>query len=248
MITGECINLINSFRHKHPHFEQIFLYPDIALEIINPVIEAFPEYDFTSETPLAFYRAADPYDHIPNWILLTDSRLYYSANYYPYPIHVQNTISIIRINDYQFKASPFLDGVIRINGKKVGTFTSKINKEVQIFSDIVGILLESIKSSNKEFPEGTPEVVDEDLENYRLFTLAREYFDEVNLGGKLWGFSTFYYGRFIPEEKLEEARIDYANYDTNQEKPVIYYDNSWVGAFSEIESSGFLNVSKGRGC
>ncbi len=82
------------------------------------------------------------------------------------------------------------------------------------------------------------------LENGFLFAIAERFFSEVNLGGHNWGFECFYYGRFIPEEKFALARDQYASYDLETEKPLIYYDNSFNGNWSSIESSGFVISNK----
>jgi hypothetical protein len=77
-----------------------------------------------------------------------------------------------------------------------------------------------------------------------LFSIAKKYFDKVNPGGRLWAFKSFYYGPFIPGQKLQEAREEYANYDDEQERPIIYVDNSRVGRMGSIDSSGLMITNR----
>ena len=133
------------------------------------------------------------------------------------------------------------DFFVRINGKKYYSIEVKRKKEAKILSEFINSVIDLTDRTEKIDSPGEPT---EKLENAALLTIAKEYFDEENRGGLVWGFECFYYGPFIPNNKLEIARADYANYDDQREKAIIYIDNSWVGRIGHVEPSGLIITNK----
>lgn len=244
-MKDEIFSAISDFKGSYMGLNQITLYPQINNEQIARVRELFPQYQYQAETPLLFYKDADVYYEMPKWLMLTERRLYFSMYYFPYKFNVLNSMLLHKINEFKiiYDRWPRDKSYIEINNKKVMSVRFKNKKEGQYLSLLVNIILKHVESAT-DLNETTEHNDEERLENGALFRIAEEYFDDVNPGGQKWGFDYFYYGRFIPEKELEKARQTYANYDIEKEKPIIYYDNSWIGPLGTIEISGVVITNK----
>jgi len=242
-INNIILSAINEYERNYSYLKQIIFYPYISTDLTGMVSEVFPEFDINNETPLLFFNDSDSY-YMGKWLMLSDAGLYYYMHYFPYPFDVIDFMPLSKINT--FKTVPRLwpkYEYIEINGKRVFTIYTKEKIESKIISDFINLVLEH-KEYNCILTADECQTESEDnLENGKLFEIAEKYFNEVNLGGRAWGFEYFHYGPFISDEKLQQARTEYADYDLDKEKPIIYYDNSWAGHF-KIDSSGFLITNK----
>lgn len=244
MRSDQLISLVKQYKNKHSQPKQITLYPNIGEELLNQVSETFLEFDRKAEIPLLFYIDADEYYQMPKWIMLSETRLYYSMYYYPYHFRVIDSIALNKINNFEIITRRWpRDSYVKINNKKYYSIEVKERKEVRILSEFINSILNLVERTQIEEIDSKEEPT-ENLENAALFTIAKEYFGEENPGGRAWGFECFYYGPFIPKEKLEKAREEYANYDDQREKAIIYIDNSWVGRIGHIDSSGMIITNK----
>lgn len=244
MRSDQVISLVKQYKNNHHQLNQIAFHSHIDEELLNQVSEAFPEYDREAESPLLFYVDANEYYQMPKWIMLTETRLYYSMYYYPYQFRVIDSIALNRINSFEIITRKWpRDSFVRINDKKYYSIEVKRKKEAKILSEFINSVIDLADRTVIEEIDSLGEST-ENLENVALFTIAKEYFYEENRGGRVWGFECFYYGPFIPEEKLEIAREEYANYDDQREKAIIYIDNSWVGRIGHVDPSGLIITNK----
>ncbi|MEN6349720.1 MAG: hypothetical protein ABFD08_10045 [Syntrophomonas sp.] len=86
-----------------------------------------------------------------------------------------------------------------------------------------------------EYPIGNWAIMD----NSALFSLANEYFSKMTFKGRIWGYHLFYYGPFIPRDILEESKRGYANYNPENEHPILLTYSYKVSYFT-----GFLVTNK----
>jgi len=224
--------------------EQIVLYPQCMNDkYVDTVQKLFYDYNIKNEVPLLFY-IDGPVTDFSRWLMLTDHRLYYSLVYYPNNFKVLNSISLNKIRNIQIKKNRWIsDTYIEINGRKIGTIDALDKRVPKILLEIIEMAMNNAK--NITFEEELPEDEDniENLENRSLFDIAKQYFDEANPGGRYWAFECFYYGPFIPDDKLGEARDNYAPYG-DMERPIIYIDNSWIGHIRDIDTSGIVITNR----
>lgn len=64
----------------------------------------------------------------------------------------------------------------------------------------------------------------------QLMDLAEEYFQKNNPGGKKWSYQYIFYAPFIAPEKLRSAMQAYADFDPQQEKPILLMDDTLFGS------------------
>lgn len=245
MRNDQMISLVKQYQNDHHHFNQITFYSDIGEELLSQVNETFPEFDRNSEIPLLFYIDANEYYKMPRWFMLSDSRLYFSMYYYPYHFRVIDVIPLNKINNFEIITHKWpRDSYVKLNNRKY--YSIRINEkwERKMLSEFINSVLGLAERNEIEEIEPQEKSTD-NLENAALFSIAEEFFKEENRGGRAWGFECFYYGPFIPVDKLEKAREDYAKYDDQKERAIIYVDNSWVGRIiGHIGSSGFIITNK----
>lgn len=245
MSNQEILSLINEYQQNYSSNKQIILYPNIGSGLLSEVSQYFPEFDSNIETPLLFYIDGKNDDSKPKWLMLSNARLYYSILYYPDDFNVLNTIPLRNIYSLKIKHNKWIqDTYIELNSKKVGSLENRDKYEANILEQLINSVLNYCKENGILVEDKPQKLCEENLENAELFSIAKKYFDEVNPGGRLWAFQSFYYGSFIPAEGLDKARQEYADFDLDKEKPIIYYDNSWVGKLGSIDSSGFVLTNK----
>ncbi|MGE5396296.1 MAG: hypothetical protein ACM3MK_02025 [Chitinophagales bacterium] len=245
MVNQEIISILQNYKKRCLGLNQIALYPNIPQKLWGYISDRFPEFNIEVETPLVFYTIGEDYLNRFKCLMVTDVRLYYETVYYPIMVQVRDAISIDQIRNFEINTKWWpLDTKLMVNGKKVGTIVPNSKNEARILSRLIKHIIGHVDTTIPITKDETKEYVEENLENSGLFTFAQDYFNEVNLGGRLWGFDAFFYGPYIPNEKLEQARQDYGHYDTDKEKPIIYCDNSYVGRFGSIESSGLILTNK----
>ena len=237
--------LVQEYSENHTGVEQIVLYPQcVNDQYIDKVQKLFTEYNGQNELPLLFYIDDLGTNDCSQWIMITNYRLFYSLVYYPNNFKVLNSVSLSKIKDIQIKKKLWInDTYIKINGKKIGTIEILDKRVPKILLDIIKIAISCNKDNTIEENLSKSEDDPGNLENECLLTIAKQYFEEVNLGGKYWAFECFYYGPFIPEDKLREASENYAPY-SEQERPIIYIDNSWIGHIKDIDKSGVVITNK----
>ncbi len=228
MIKHEHMSsLVEDFVSSCPECNQATFYPNIIEESVKQVSEKFPEFDINNETPLLYCWDGSRFISTPRWMMLTDLRLYYYLDYFPEKFDALNCIKLSNINSFRMMYNKWKqDYYVEINNKKVGSLDIKNKNEKASLSNFINLVVNhtGIQQTGVEKSE---QYFDETLENAELFSTARDYFDEVNRGGRLWEFKDFYYGSFIPERKQADWQ-DYANFDVNKEKPILFIDNSSI--------------------
>lgn len=231
-------NLIKDIELNHQS-DNILVFNNIDSKLINQVMDNFKEYDCLSEVPLLFIQAGPKEEYKSYWIMISNMRIYYYLLYYPKIIDVLNCLSFDKIDSFDIKYNRWVkDAYIEINGKKIGSVFNLNKSELELIKDLANKII----NHNEPITHGNSMDNDQeiDFESEGLLHIAANYFREENLGGKLWSFKCFTYGPFIPKEKLDIAKAEYANYDSEKEKPLIFYDNSWTGNLGKVDTSGFV--------
>jgi len=60
----------------------------------------------------------------------------------------------------------------------------------------------------------------------KLIVFTSEFYNTIGISGSQWSAKSVHYGDFIPNKKLKNAQKNYANYDINDEKPLILIDDT----------------------
>lgn len=232
MINENLLDLIKEFRKKVTDMNQTLIYPSINNEVMEMVKRDFPSFDSKQELPLITYHDGDNSVYANRYFVITNTRLYYRIGYLPYRFEVLDCIDIRKIKNIDIKLG-WLDSYIQINNKKIGSIQLNSKEEAKYIKELVNIIIINLQESYEIQGDFSDSIIDypivKNMDNYRLFSIAKEYFAEINLGGRLWGFDWFFYGPFIPKEKLELAIKEYAAFDPNNEQPILFFDESFAG-------------------
>lgn len=109
MNNNDILSLAEEYQQKYAQLRQISLFPNISTELLNCVNEAFPEFNHNIETSLLFYTDGDNKEGTFRWLMLSNTRLYYSLLYYPDDFNVLNAIPLQKIKSFKIKCRRSLE-------------------------------------------------------------------------------------------------------------------------------------------
>ncbi len=246
--STELTLAVQQYKKSKPAAEQTIVYPNINAETIESIMQIFPELNPEIETALVFYKDF-PYRDRDNWLMISDSRIYFKLFCYPYSFDAIDCIFFNEINDIEIKYCiwPNLD-YINFDGKRIGTLMLKAKYEAEYLQGLIKLIHTSILQGQdkqiKHYNDENKREGYEELENGFLIEIASNYFKKHNLGRRIWGFNDFQYGPFINEYNLSAAQKEYANYDNKTGKPILLVDDSFLGRLGTIPISGILVTNK----
>lgn len=206
----------------------------IPHEYLQRVMKIFPEFNPDNEKPILFFVDGIRGNSENRWLFVSNSSIYIRLKFSPYNIIVLDCIPLRLVTSFEIIYK--MDSYIKINGNKVSSIVITSRKEARFINSIVNLLMKN-NSNHPPLTNYYPKQMENtELENHHVLQLAEEFFYEHNLGRRLWGFKAFFYGRFIPEDKLNAARNTYAKYDDKHEKAIILISDD----LADISPAGFV--------
>jgi hypothetical protein len=240
MLEQKLLQAIERVKSRKPYLRYTELYPSVSEEYLELVQNDFPEYDKSKEIPLLFFNHADTAKYERTWICLTDQRLYYKIPFFPPILIAMDCIPLRKIQSFRMR-SLWLSHTLYINGQKTGNIIL-LHQEMKFIKKYIRAVLDNVDSSDTDTIEDQPYVINyypeaewQQLENAWLFPLVHEYFSEHNQAGRRWGFAHFYTNPFIRPEGMEQARKVYADYDPEEEIPLLFVENGTTTTFVKTD-------------
>ncbi|MDR1616873.1 MAG: hypothetical protein LBR98_07675 [Syntrophomonadaceae bacterium] len=253
MLDQKLLQIIERLKSEKPYlFKDTELYPNVNEEYIGLVKNDFPEYDQNQEIPLLFYKDLEVAGYENNWLCLTNKRLYYKISYFPPVLIAMDCIPLRKIHSFKMRTI-WVSHTLYINGQKTGNITQTYHA-AKFIKKYIQTILDNVEDNDAEAVEDKPYVINyypekdwRHLENASLFPLVHEYFTEHNQAGRRWGFAHFYTNPFIKPESMEYVRKVYADYDPEEEIPLLFVENGTKITFTKTDkdlTSGIVITNK----
>lgn len=232
IVNGEK-NLLKAIRQLNidkSFLKQTMVYPNISMDSIDLVRNDFPEFDPTKEIPLLFCKGYwEDYD--TRWLFISSRRLYYRVAYSPSVLTALDCITLERVQSFKLHTF-WVQNSVELNGTKIGKIIISSVKETHFLNRVIKVILSYFDTTELRILNESPQLSYfpacewQHLENASLFKLVNDYFSEHNHGGRLWGFYDFYTHPFIKPEKMELAIEVYADYNPDEEVPLLFVEEA----------------------
>jgi len=227
MISEKMLLAINQLNNNKPNLTRTQLYPNIDKQSLDLVKIDFPEVDFLDETPLLLSMRLSGVNDL-RWIFVSDKRIYYRLFSFPSIMTALDCIALNKTESFKIKIR-WVYNHIELNNKVIGNIViGSIIENIFVEKAIKAIIANCDRNEIiNEAPrlEYFPNEEWKHLDNAAVFTIIDDYFSNNNQGGRLWGFYDFKTNPFIDQEKIDQARKVYADYNPIEEIPVLFVDD-----------------------
>jgi len=228
MTNDELLKTIRDLQRRNPTYKQTTVYPHISEDSLDLVKSDFPEYNPLEEIPLVFCQGYTEGYQL-RWVFISNKRLYYRISYFPPILTALDSVPLQKIQSLKIHFR-WVEVIIELNRETIGTFIISSIRETLFLKKTINVILDNYESNTDIIEEPAkinyyPPGEWQSLDNANLFPLVNDYFMKNNKGGRLWGFCHFFTHPYIKSEKINLAREAYADYDPEQEIPLLYVDN-----------------------